>query len=214
MPAYTKQLAHGHVENGNYGCLTGLVRSQGFIMGWSSDSLCASSRERGRKENKRRIRNLDGDAYVCLAECVYMYMFQLWTKCREMRKLFTPGFVCGGSGQLRCRKSLGCFSATWIEEKTGHDERRCQAAVCRVFSAELDNRAKLAVSLVPRWSCFAMCLHVQNARSLTIMHLDGFSKTFWINFLNSFFTVEISVKENETESVIKASPSCSFKINK
>lgn len=102
MPAYTKQLAHEHVENGNYGCLTQACQVAGFYYGWSS--------ERKKKENKRRICNLDGDAYLCLAECVYMYMLKLRNKCREMRKPFTLGFVCGGNGlRERCRKLLGCF---------------------------------------------------------------------------------------------------------
>lgn len=92
----------------------------------------------------------------------------------------------------------------------GQDERRCQAAVRRVFSAELDNWANLAVSLVHQCSyistqcCYAggpalQCVCTFRMLIVKQSHIyNGFSKT------EGLPAVEISVDDNETECVIKA----------
>lgn len=103
----------------------------------------------------------------------------------------------------------------------GHDARRCQAALCCVFSAELDNWANLAVSLVHQCSYIStQCryaggptLHACTFKMFIVERsriYDGFSKTEGLS------TVEMSVVDNETECLIKASASypCRQKKNK
>lgn len=148
----------------------------------------------------------------CVCVCVG-FNYKLWAEKGGNRLV---GFVCVGSGlrevQEVVRLFFFFFSAAWIVEKMGHDARRCQAALCCVFSAELDNWANLAVSLVHQcsnistqcWYAGGPTLHACTFKMFIVKRsriYDGFSKTEGLS------TVEISVVANETECLIKASAS-------